>query len=293
MSDFVQYEQACNGGRIVGELDALEDAPALAQALLEAPKALAEGERQLLLHADLSSLAGRAEHAAKLRALAEGRLGRYVFRLDTRVGPRIVKVTEIHSLGNALLGLAASSTARREHHNQSRATSLGLATTASAGFLEWRRGALLRRACQIQTLVPSGLRTVDETLPSELARFGEAALEPLARALAATHKLGFFHADLKGFHAHVRPSAGDPMEPASYDLTWIDLARVGFKLSRRQRIINLYQVLRFILPAHPLAHARFIEHYTRAAGWHADAPEEVLVLVRDFLAHKYLTHPIA
>ena len=110
---------------------------------------------------------------------------------------------------------------------------------------------------------------------------------PLARALAHSHHLNFFHGDLKGFHAFIQP------EPDSneYTLQWLDLARVGFRLTRRQRIINLYQMLRFVVPERGETRDGFMRAYCEASGWYADNPNKAMTIVGKFLEHKLKTHP--
>ena len=79
--------------------------------------------------------------------------------------------------------------------------------------------------------------------------------------------------------------------PAVYKLRWLDLRRVSFWLSRRKRIINLYQALRYLLPDDPVAQERFLTAYCAASGWYSQRPERALRIVRGFLDHKLRTHP--
>ncbi len=288
---YQQIDQPRENGRIIGELLAGEEVDALVAALIEAPSRVSSGTATVLVHAGEGAQAA-AQRAQKRDALARGRLGRYVLALDTQAGRRIIKITEVRRLGNALLGLVKSSTARREHRYHLRTSALGLAATRSLGFLELRVGLRLTRCCQLQTPLDSKRETLETFLPRELSRFGLAALTPLGQAIAEMHNKGFFHADLKAFHAYVCPSDVPADGPTHYDLEWIDLARVSFRLSRRQRIINLYQALRFLVPPLPEAHRAFITAYTQHARWHADAPERALGQVQRLLAYKYRTHPI-
>ena len=96
----------------------------------------------------------------------------------------------------------------------------------------------------------------------------------------------------KGFHAFVDEVASPHEGAATYTLRWIDLARVAFNLSRRQRVINLYQALRFVVPTRTDAQERFVSAYCRASGWYADNPKRALTKVRRFLEHKLETHPL-
>ncbi|MEK7705180.1 MAG: lipopolysaccharide kinase InaA family protein [Myxococcota bacterium] len=272
-----------------------EDATLLAELLERAPAWLESGRAQLRVHADTEpdshESARQAQRETKLRAIRAGRAKRYVLEVETRAGPRVVKIAEVTSLGNHVLGLLGTSIARREHAFHARAHALGFAASRSLGFLEWRVGPFLQRACQVQTLIPNEARDLDHLLVSELARWGDAALEPLADALAAMHTKGFFHADLKGFHAFVVARNTLPDGPQQYDLTWIDLARVGFRLTRRQRLINLYQALRFVVPPRPQAQERFMTRYCAAAVWHAATPQLALARVQRLLRYKLRTHP--
>lgn len=286
-------ELAAPRGRIVGLLRQGEDVAALSQALLQAPQWIANGSRSFLSHeSTLSELAGRAD-TAKRQAVKRRQLKRFTFVEATTAGPRVVKIAEVQSLGNALLGLGQSSTARKEHVYHQRATELGLAATQTCGFLEWRVGPRLLRACQVQTLLLPECVRLDEYLARELARHGNQALTPFAQALARMHAVPFFHADLKGFHGFVTGLRAQPSLPDEYDLQWIDMGRVSFGLSQRQRVINLYQALRFVVPQSPAAQQSFMDAYTRASGWCAQHPERALKRVQAFLAHKFLTHPIA
>ena len=104
-------------------------------------------------------------------------------------------------------------------------------------------------------------------------------------ALARVHGVPFFHADLKGFHVWIEPAAPD----RALALRFLDFGRVGFRMSRRRRIINLYQALRFIVPDSPDAQERFVSGYCTAAG---GDPARLLRATRRFLAHKLRTHPV-
>jgi hypothetical protein len=143
----------------------------------------------------------------------------------------------------------------------------------------------------VQTPLPADCETLDALLHRELARAGDGAIDSVADAIAAMHRLRFFHGDLKGFHAFPEGVVTLADAPARYRLRWVDLGRVGFRLSRRQRVINLYQVLRYLLPSAPAAQERFMRRYCAATGWHADTPERGLAVVRRFLARKLRTHP--
>ncbi len=282
-----------SAGRVVGALANGEAADELARALLEAEQRAADDDT-LLTHADLDTARSTDERAQtraeKRAALATRRLKRFVLRVPTSAGERIVKIEAIRGLGNHLSGLWTS-VGRREHHAHARAQALGLAAARTLGFLEWRVGPRLRRSCQVQTVLDADLPSLDALLRAELAAHGDAALEPFARELARQHALPFFHADLKGFHAFAAERAPRADGPDDYRLRWIDLARVSFYMTPRKRLINLYQALRFVVPRRPEAEERFVHAYCAAAGWYADAPERIVTRVRRFLAYKLRTHP--
>jgi len=282
-------------GRLVGALADSEDRATIERILVLAPELALEGEAELLTHADLdpgtSDEVRTRERERKLDRLRAGKLKRYVLLVDTPGGKRVVKIAEVNSLGNVLLGLLASSVARREHAFHMHAEELGLAATHTLGFLEWRSGVHMVRACQVQSLLADDAQSLGTFLSAQLEAYGDAALERLAEALAVTHRVPFFHADLKGFHAFVHGVTQPADGPASYGLRWIDLARVAFNLSRRQRIINLYQALRFVVPERAEAQERFVSSYCRTAGWYANAPDRALAKVRRFLDYKLRTHP--
>jgi hypothetical protein len=283
-------------GVVVGEVAPCEDATLLARTLVGARDLVLRDAKELLTHADLDPTASPAERQGererKLRALGLGRLNRYVLALETTAGPRIVKIAEVTSAGNALLGVLGSSVPRCEHALHLRTQALGLAASETRGYLEWRRGLRLLRACQVQTPMAPDAVTLGTFLVAELRRFGEAALDRFGQALARVHARRFFHADLKGFHAIVTQITRCDPEPATYELQWIDLARVSFYLTPRKRIINLYQALRFVVPRRPEAEERFVRAYCAASGWHAATPELALARVRRFLAYKYRTYPL-
>ncbi|MFC1609994.1 hypothetical protein ACFL6C_03480 [Myxococcota bacterium] len=284
-------------GRVVGTLAEGEDLAAIERTLVLAPDLALRGEAELLTHADLDLDATpelrHRQRRDKLDSLTTGSLKRYVLRVDTARGPRIIKVAEIHSFGNAILGIVGSSVPRREHHFHLKAEQLGLAATRTLGFLEWRAGPRLSRACQVQTLLPDDVESLATFLRRQMAEHGDAALDSLGRALANTHAVPFFHADLKGFHAFVHNVSEQPQAPMTYTLRWIDLARVAFRLSQRQRIINLYQTLRFVVPTRATAQERFMTTYCRESGWFARDPGRGLRKVKRFLDYKYRTHPDA
>jgi hypothetical protein len=283
-------------GRLVGALVDGEDRAAIERILVLAPDLALEGEAELLTHADLDPTASdqvrSSERQRRLDQLRAGKLKRYVLLIDTPAGQRIVKIAEINSIGNVLLGLLASSVSRKEHAFHLHAEELDLAAARTLGFLEWRSGVHMVRACQVQSLLAEDAPSLGAFLHAQLEAYGDAALESFAEALAATHRVPFFHADLKGFHAFVHDVTQPHDGAASYNLRWIDLARVAFGLSRRQRIINLYQALRFVVPTRDDAQEHFVSAYCRAAGWYANEPERALRKVRRLLEYKLRTHPL-
>jgi hypothetical protein len=129
---------------------------------------------------------------------------------------------------------------------------------------------------------------LDRFLQREAERLGDQAFMRFGKALAATHAVPFFHADLKGFHAYVAAES----DPDAYWLRYIDFARVSFGLSPRQRRINLYQALRFIVPERREAQEAFIGGYCQGSGFCAAKPERALASARRWLAVKRVTHPV-
>jgi len=201
-------------------------------------------------------------------------------------------MVEPQSAGNRLMGLLGNSTSKLEHRYHLRCQSLDLAATRSLGYLELRQGPFLIRACQIQEPINfEQLPLLEEFFPTQLMQFKDDAISALATAIAKMHLKRFFHGDLKGFHAFVRTLDTYDSGAAQYDLLWIDLARVGFKLSKRQRIINLYQVFRYILPMEPGAQESFMNVYCQVANWYPDQPQKALGQVTKFLNYKLRTHP--
>jgi hypothetical protein len=275
-------------GRLIGILRRGEDHAAIERALVNADTVVTRGAASLMTHLDLdpsaTQSARREQLEQSLSAVAHRRLERYVFAIDTGAGRRIVKISEPRKLGNRLLGWAGRSVARQEHQNHCRAEALDLAASETCGFLEWRAELGLIRACQLQTPIDPDLRTVGQRLTDDLESLGDQALDRYADALAAAHAVPFFHADLKAFHAFADP------RPRGYRLRFLDLARVSFRMTRRKRIINLYQSLRWILPKRPEAEQRFVAAYCEASGWYARDPARALAIVRQFLAYKYRTH---
>jgi hypothetical protein len=198
-------------GRLVGVLQRGEDRAALERAVVTAGRAVSRGAVTLMTHLDLEPAAApsaRREEAERMAAaVAERRLERYVFAVDTGAGRRIIKISEPRKLGNRLLGLAGGSVSQREHDNHLRAESSDLAVSQTRGYLEWRTRVGMIRSCQIQTPMTPGLRTVGVALTDDLEACGDAALERYGGALAAAHAVPFFHADLKAFHAFAEPRA--------------------------------------------------------------------------------------
>ena len=282
-----------NRGRVVGELASGEDRPTIEHVLRQAPHVALRGGAALLVHSHIRPRdddACAAEVHAKREAIAAGVAKRYVLRVHTSRGTRIVKIAETLG-GNWAAGWLGTSVARQEHQNQHRAARLGLAAAPSLGFLEWRRGIHLRRACQVQAPIPEKMQSLEVFLAAEIARVGVAAATHLGEALAQTHRVPFFHADLKAFHAFVDEVTPPHHGPATYALRWIDLARVSFWMSPRKRLINLYQVLRFVLPDAPALQQALIAAYCAASGWHANRPNRALRRVQRFLQHKMRVHP--
>lgn len=253
-------------------------------------------QAQLLVHGQNNSKnltqAQKKQHALIQKQISQGRAKRYVLKVTTSSGPKVFKIVQPQSAGNKLLGLLGTSTAQVEHRNHLRCESLELAATRTLGYLELRRGPFLIRACQIQEPIQfSSLPLLDTFFPEQLALCKAGAIQALADAIAQTHLKGFFHNDLKGFHAFIKPKSTRASGITHYELQWIDLARVGFKLSERQRIINLYQVFRYILPSNEDAQEKFIDTYCAVSGWFSHDHLRALQKIRQFLDYKLRTHP--
>ncbi len=103
-----------------------------------------------------------------------------------------------------------------------------------------------------------GLDTLVEHLKSEhlksgleVTESGEKILRCLAEGLASAHNAGFFHGDIKPYHLYVGSGLGKTHElsPSIKDWVWIDLddCLLSSSLTRRQRVINLYQIWRYFL----------------------------------------------
>lgn len=261
-------------GTVVGNISAAED------------RATLEG---VLKNPEQWVLDGRATLAASTQKHAEPFVGllqqekpkRYTLEVDTTVGHRFVKVAEVRSLGAVLRGIVGSP-ARFEHAHQKRAAHLGVAAAESCGFLEWRSGPILYRACQIQVPVPNHLVPFAEFWREQWSHQPQTALELLARELARQHTLPFFHADIKPYHAFVDQT--DKGSSDGYRLKWIDFGRAAFWMSPRKRIINLYQVARFVLPDDPAIREQFVAAYCTAAK--SRNPKAVSKRVEKFLAYK-------
>jgi len=279
-------------GWIRGSLQAGEDKEQIIALLHHAKSQVLDGKLSLLVHEHLKKNPNtqiiEQTIDEKLRLLYQNHLKRWVIQTKTRSGPRIVKIAEAASFKTSIAGACAQSVASREHRFQKHTESIGLAAAQSKGYLELWHGATLVRSCQVQSPIEhDDCLILSDHLAQALEQDGLAAMEPLARALGHSHDKGFFHGDLKGFHALALPQA----QTKEYTLLWLDLARVGFKLSRRKRIINLYQMLRFVVPERGEARESFMRAYCNATGWYADNPHKAMTVVGKFLEHKLINHP--
>ena len=265
--------------------------------LSSAPHLALDGEQAaLLVHGDHRAAPCKDKleelRLQKRREVQSRRSKRYVLGVQASTGHRVLKVFEPRSAGNHLAGLLGRSTSKTEHQNQLRCEALGLAATRTLGYLELRRGPLLLRAGQVQEPVDtSNHPLLEDFFAHQWEQFSLGAVPPLARAIAHMHNKGFFHNDLKAFHAYVRRAPSPTDAPAAYDLLWIDLAGAGFRLTERQRVINLYQVLRYVLCHSDEAHEPFIRAYCDHAKWDIPTPENALHKVTRFLNYKLRTHP--
>lgn len=278
-------------GWIRGHLDENEDRDVFVGLLHHAKAQALDGVLSLLVHENLKAAPDsrkiEQDTDEKLGLLYQNQLKRWVVKVDTSQGPRIVKMTETAHFRSSLAGILSRSVAAREHRYQRRVQAMNLAAAQTKGYLELWHGLSFIRSCQVQTPFETENLILSDHLDRAIETDGLSAMQPLARALAHSHNQGFFHADLKGFHAFAQPGA----ESGEYTLRWLDLARVGFRLSRRQRIINLYQMLRFVVPERGDARDGFMRAYCEATGWHAKNPNKAMTIVGKFLEHKLKTHP--
>ena len=278
-------------GWIRGALAPQEDREKVISILHHGKSQVLDGELDLKVHEHLKqkpqSNILENDIQEKLGQLYQGKLKRWVVQVSTTQGPRIIKISESARLKTSLAGMAGRSVAAREHKFQLRAESLKLAAAQTKGFLELWHGATLIRSCQVQTVFDPNAWILNDHLKRAIQEEGAQAMGTLGRALAHSHGLNFFHGDLKGFHALVEPNA----QSKEYTLKWLDLARVGFRLTRRQRIINLYQMLRFVVPERGETRDGFMRAYCEASGWYADDPNKAMTIVGKFLEHKLKTHP--
>lgn len=260
---------------VVGNLRVVEDRTTLEGLLKNPEQWVLEGR------AILGTSAAQKHILSLVKLHQQKKLKRYTLEVDTTEGYRFVKVAEVRSFGAVLRGIVGSP-ARFEDAHQKRAARLGVAAAESCGFLEWRAGPILFRACQIQVPVPNHLVPFAEFWREQWSHQPQTALELLARELARQHALPFFHADIKPYHAFVDQT--DKGSSDGYRLKWIDFGRAAFWMSPRKRIINLYQVARFVLPDDPAIREQFVAAYCIAAK--LSAPKSVSKRVERFLAYK-------
>jgi len=299
-----------------------EDREMLTAAIHRAPELAQSGEAELLVHASLQRQYAERQSARcnnqnlqqlgqlrateaterthKLTLLASGTAKRYVVQVATSAGDRVIKFCDTRGVGNHAMGVFGNSSAEREHRLHQRALHIGVAATKSCGVLTLRRGLHLVRAAHVQVPINASPSADIPPLAAQIqldtkAHGALAAFTALARALARMHAVPFFHADVKGFHAlakSITTPAKHDTEPADYNLLWIDLDRCAFRVTPRRRIINLYQVFRFLLPiGDDSLQAAFIHEYCNAASWYAKDHQEILNRTSRFLRHKLKDHP--
>lgn len=265
-------------------------------------QACTSGACMVLLHEDAEGLQTSAALAEKRRrvlaAALSGERKRLVVRSQLAEQPLIFKFAFPRGLGKTVQGLVSSS-ARIEHRDHQRVEGLGLSLVPSYGFVEYRHRGVLRHAVQVQPDYLPAMRDQGWRFAGHwLTQDPQPAALDLARGLAAAHHCGFFHADLKPFHvlmsdsrgqtrAALRPLGGDaPAHPA---LRFVDFGRVAFRLTGRRQIINLYQTLRFIVPA--AQHQNFLSAYGRALNYDKARTTRLAARTQRFLAAKLLSHP--
>ncbi|MEM6558743.1 MAG: hypothetical protein AAF605_03070 [Myxococcota bacterium] len=280
---------ALKPGHAVGELAEGEDARAIIAAAVCVREEILTGALTPLVHGDVTGRERDQEIAQQIELLRMQRLKRYVIPVETDSGPRILKLREVTQPWRAV----GTSRARQEHYWHARAQALRIAATETRGFLELRRGPWLVRGVQVQTVLSPQLVSLEEHLRREIQHHGRAAVDFFAEHLAHAHELKFFHADLKGFHAFVTDVRGMSHGPSRYRLLWSDFGRVGFRISSRRRLINLYQALRFVLPEDAATQRQFVNRYCKVSGWYRDCPGSAYSRVMRTLERKRRTHPSA
>lgn len=278
-------------GYIRGKLDAGEDHACIVSLLHHFKNQLLDNTLELKVHEHLLAAQDVTQiemaQTKKLALLYQDKLKRCVVAVETSAGPRIVKISQAGNFRTSVAGALSQSVANREHRYQVRTQALSLAAAESKGYLELWHGPLLVRSCQVQIPMSDSAVVLGDHVTQMLITHREEAMLHLAQAMAHTHQKNFFHADLKGFHAIVVPGSSG----SGYTLRWLDLARVGFSLSRRRRIINLYQMLRFVVPEQGELQDAFMRHYCLAAQWYPNDANKAIRLVGRFLEHKLRTHP--
>ncbi|MEO0812185.1 MAG: hypothetical protein AAFY60_04920, partial [Myxococcota bacterium] len=268
-------------GQARGELAEGEDAKAIVDAAWTVREDILAGRLTPLVHGDITGRARDEEIAHQVAALRENRIKRYVVSIETRCGPRVLKLSEPGSSWRRWS--TVRSRARQEHHWHARAQTLRIAATQTRGYVELRRGPFALRGVQVQTVLSHELESLESHLQREIRSYGHRAVEAFAAHLAQAHALKFFHADLKGFHAFVADVTPSTDGPSEYRLLWSDFGRVSFRMSPRRRTINLYQALRFVLPQDPVTQERFIREYCKVSGWLDACPERAVKRVTRFL----------
>ena len=131
---------------------------------------------------------------------------------------------------------------------------------------------------------------IQEALPTE-ASSGESLLNQAAKdrvsiiasELAKLHQAQIFHGDLKPYHVVLLPQ--------SPHWLYLDLDPVRFGISRRRRIVNLYQALRYFLDGNGALAEPLVQSYAEAF---AELPSSAISSLLDetlkLLHHKMETH---
>lgn len=216
---------------------------------------LEDGRAELLDHAHLADPADQRNHFVRpepydqrLAAIAAGTAKRFVIKVDSSAGPRVVKFFTPLGYANRLLYAVRASPSQRAHELAQQTMGGPLLLPHSYGYIDLRDDRSLVRSGQVMEHL-AGLTSLGSYLTARLRSAGSnpaerlEAIHWLADHLAAMHRAGLYHPDLKPYHVFV-VSTGDTERLLVIDM---DRARVESELDEGQRATNLYQLYRYAL----------------------------------------------